>query len=49
MKRENEHGFFQGCYGRPGINRQTFRDRIRLRRRRRKQDDLASLKGRWGI
>ena len=29
--------------------RQTFMDRIRLRRRRKKMDDLACLKGRWGV
>ena len=49
MRNEYRHGFFQAGYGRPGTNRQTWRDRLRLRKRRKKQDDLAGLKGRWGI
>lgn len=49
MRNEYQHGFFKGCHGRPGTNRQTLADRLRLRRRRRKQDDLAGLRGRWGI
>lgn len=49
MRSEYAHGFLQGCHGRPGVNKQTWLDRLRLLRRRRRQDDLAGLKGRWGL
>lgn len=29
--------------------RQTLMDRIRLRKRRKRTDDLSGLKGRWGL
>ena len=48
MKNEYAHGFLQAGYGRPAFKRQTLLDRIKLRRRRRKQDDLAGAR-RWSL
>jgi len=43
--------YFYYCPGAHKISgqRQTFMDRIRLRRRRKRVDDVALLKGRWGV
>ena len=49
MRDEYRHGFFQAGYGKARWRRMTLMERLKLRRRRRKQDDLSCLKGLWGV
>ena len=49
MNSEYRYGFFQSGYGQARWRRMTLVERLRLRRRRKKTDDLAGLKGRWGL
>lgn len=39
------YGYLMAGYGRARWKRMTLMERIRLRRRRKKQDDLAGLRG----
>jgi hypothetical protein len=41
----NEYGYFQAGAGQARWRRMTLMERLRLRKRRRRQDDLANLKG----
>lgn len=45
MKGLYEYSYFQAGTGRAGTCKRTLMDRIRLRRRRRKQDDLSGIRG----
>ena len=49
MRNEYRYGFFTCGYGKARWRRMTLLERIRLRMRRRKQDDLSCLKGSWGV
>lgn len=46
---EYRFGYFHAGSGRARWRRMTIRERLALRKRRRKADDLACLKGRWGL
>lgn len=49
MNSEYRHGAFISGAGRPRWRRMTLAERLRLRKRRKRTDDLAGLKGRWGL
>lgn len=44
-----QYGYFLAGSGKARLHRMTLRERLKLRRRRKKADDLSSLKGRWGM
>lgn len=49
MRKEYAYGYLTAGTGQARWRRMTLAERMRLRKRRKKQDDLACLRGRWGL